>query len=112
MAELERREAGGFEIEKSHTIGELEAMTEEERLALLVPTEQLFSTLPAVRLEGFYEKLSRNGCEIYQKKAKTGLAIGERVRMLTKDGAFYALGEVREYEEGTAIKAIKLFDLE
>jgi len=111
MAELERREAGGFEIGKSHTIDELEAMTEEERFSLLVPTEQLFSTLREVRLEAFYEKLSRNGCEIYQKKAKTDFAVGERVRMLTKSGKFYALGEVREYEEGTAIKAIKLFDL-
>ena len=111
MAELERREAGGFKIEKSHTIGELEAMTEEERLALLVPTEQLFGTLPKVKIDSFYEKLSRNGCEIYQKKIKTDFNVGDRVRMLTKDGGFYALGEVREYEEGTAIKAIKLFDL-
>lgn len=111
MAELERREAGGFEIEKSHTIDELEAMTEDERFSLLIPTEQLFSTLPEVKLENFYEKLSRNGCEIYQKKVKTNFNVGDRVRMLTGDGEFYALGEVREYEEGTAIKAIKLFDL-
>lgn len=111
MAELERREAGGFDIEKSHTIDELEAMTEEERKVLLIPTEQLFSTLREVRLEEFYEKLSRNGCEIYQKKIKTNFSVGERVRMLTKSGDFYALGEVREYEEGSAIKAIKLFDL-
>lgn len=111
MAELERREAGGFEIEKAHTIDELETMTDEERFSLLIPTEQLFSTLREVRLEEFYEKLSRNGCEIYQKKAKTDFSVGERVRMLTKSGNFYALGEVREYEEGSAIKAIKLFDL-
>ena len=111
MAELERREAGGFDLEKSYTVDEIEAMSEEERIALLVPTEQLFESLREVRLESFYEKLSRNGCEIYQKKAKTDFAIGERVRMLTKDGCFYALGEVREYEAGTAIKAIKLFDL-
>lgn len=111
MAELERREAGGFEIEKSHTVDELEEMTEEERFALLIPTEQLFATLPEARLESFYEKLSRNGCEIYQKKIKTNFNVGDRVRMLTKNGDFYALGEVREYEDGTAIKAIKLFDL-
>ena len=111
MAELERREAGGFGIDNSFSIGELEAVSEEKRQDLLLPTEQLFSTLHKVRLEEFYEKLSRNGCEIYQKKIKTSLKVGERVRMLTKSGDFYALGEVREYEEGTAIKAIKLFDL-
>ena len=111
MAELERREAGGFEIEKSYSISELEAMTEEERGALLIPTEQLFSSLGEVRLEEFYEKLSRNGCEIYQKKIKSDFAVGERLRMLNKNGEFYALGEVRQYEDGTAVKAIKLFDL-
>ena len=111
MAELERREAGGFSIENSYTVAELENMTAEEREALLIPTEQLFASLPEVRLESFYEKLSRNGCEIYQKKIKTSFSVGERVRMLTKNGEFYALGEVREYEEGTAVKAIKLFDI-
>lgn len=111
MAELERREAGGFEIENSYTVSELEAMPEEERTALLIPTEQLFATLGEVRLEEFYEKLSRNGCEIYQRKIKSDLEVGARVRMLNKKGEFYALGEVRMYEEGSAVKAIKLFDI-
>ena len=111
MAELERREAGGFEIENSYTVSELEAMPEEERTALIIPTEQLFATLGEVRLEEFYEKLSRNGCEIYQRKIKSNIEVGARVRMLNKKGEFYALGEVRMYEEGSAIKAIKLFDI-
>ena len=111
MTELERREAGGFAIENSHTVEELEAMSTEEKEALLIPTEQLFETLPEVRLEGFYEKLSRNGCEIYQKKIRTHFEVGERVRMLNAGGEFYALGEVRDYEDGTAIKAIKFFDI-
>ena len=111
MTELERREAGGFAIENSHTVGELEEMSAEQREALLIPTEELFKTLPQVRLESFYEKLSRNGCEIYQKKIKSHFELGERVRMLNASGEFYALGEVREYEDGSAIKAIKLFDL-
>ena len=111
MAELERSEAGGFGIEKSYTVAQLEEMSAEERESLLIPTEQLFATLPAVCLEAFYEKLSRNGCEIYQKKIKTSFSVGQRIRMLTKNGEFYALGEVREYEDGTAIKAIKLFDI-
>jgi len=111
MAELERREAGGFSIEKSVTVDELETMSDSERQALLAPIEELFSSLPEVRIEAFYEKLSRNGCEIYQKKIKTDFPVGERVRMTTKSGRFYALGEVREYEEGSAIKAIKLFEL-
>ena len=112
MATLERCETGGFSLEESHGLDEVEAMNEEERLALLCPIENLFQTLPAVQLPSFYERLSRSGCEIYQKKIKTEFAEGDRVRMCNADGEFYALGEVRSYEDGTAIKAIKLFSLE
>lgn len=111
MAGLKRTETGGFDIKNSYSLEQLERMTEEERIACLVPVESLFSSLPEVRLEAFYEKLSRSGCEIYQKKIKSDLPIGTRVRMCNKQGAFYALGEVREYEAGSAVKAIKLFDL-
>ena len=61
--------------------------------------------------KAFYEKLFRSGCEIYQKKIGTALSEGERVRVCRADGSFFALGEVREYPEGSAIKSIKLFEL-
>ena len=112
MATLERCETGGFSLDKSYTLDELERMSETDRLALLCPIEELFLSLPAVKLPAFYERLSRSGCEIYQKKIKTDFAEGSRVRMCNADGVFYALGEVRTYEDGTAIKAIKLFALE
>ena len=86
-------------------------MTEAQRQALLAPVESLFARLPAVKLEAFYERLSRSGCEIYQKKIKSDLPVGTRVRMCNKQGEFYALGEVRDYPDGSAVKAIKLFDL-
>ena len=85
-------------------------VSEAERIALLIPTESLFSTLSEVKLSEFYERLSRSGCEIYQKKIGTHHAVGERVRLSGK-GGFFALGEVREYEGGSAIKAIKQFDV-
>lgn len=111
MATLNRTCAGSFTIERSYTVDELEGMTEEKRFSLLLPTESLFEDLPAVTLSAFYEKLSRNGCEIYQKKIHTDLPVGIRVRMYGESGIFYALGEVREYGSGSAIKAIKLFDI-
>ena len=107
MATLLRTSAGGFDIKDAATLEELEAMTVEERQALLIPTEALFSSLPAVKLADFYHRLCVNGCEIYQKKIRTAFAVGERVRLCTPDGEFFALGEVREYPDGTAIKAIK-----
>ena len=122
MATLERTEACGFSIDLSHTIEDLRGYDEEKLISLLIPTESLFLDCPAVRLPEFYEKLSRSGCEIYQKKLGTSLPTGTRVRMLGKVGeanpsGFYALGEViegegcRTPELGSAIKAIKQFDL-
>ena len=111
MATLCRTETGGFPIEKSYTIERLENMNEDERLSLLIPTESLFADLPAVKLPVFYEKLCRSGCEIYQNKIRTNHKVGRRVRICNEKGEFFALGEVREYKDGTAIKAIKTFYL-
>ncbi len=111
MATLERRKAGGFNISDSYSIAELENMSEDERFALLKPTESLFEDIPKIVLPEFYEKLSRNGCEIYQKKIKTAFETGERVRLYGKNGVFFALGEVRDYPDGSAVKAIKIFDI-
>ena len=111
MAALRRTRAGAFSIENCYTLEELEQLTETERLDRLLPIEKLFADLPAVRLSAFFERLCRGGCEIYQAKIGTALKIGERVRLCSETGAFFALGEVREYEAGTAIKAIKTFML-
>lgn len=109
MAALERGEACGFPLSISHTVEEIEAMTEEERLNLLIPTEKLFANLPEIRLSAFFEKLSRGGCEIYLKKIGASFPIGTRVSMCDQNGAFFALGEVGEYRDGVAVKAIKMF---
>ena len=112
MSALHRVVAGGFDIENSHTLEELETLEISERYALLAPTESLFEDCPKVLLPAFYEKLCRSGCEIYQNKVKTDFEVGTRVRICTHSGEFFALGEVREYENGTAIKSIKMFSLE
>ena len=111
MATLKRTLAGGFDIEHSYTLEEIEALTEEKRLSLLHPTEELFSDLEQIKLAPFFERLSRNGCEIYLKKIGKDISLGNRVRLCSQSGEFYALGEVKEFEDGKAIKAIKLFDL-
>lgn len=111
MAALERVETGGFGIDKSYMLGELEGMDGETLVKALMPVESLFEMLPAVRLQAFYERLFRGGCEIYQKKIGTEIPMGQRVRVLDEKGSFFALGEVREYPDGSAIKSIKLFEL-
>ena len=112
MASLERSAACGFSIDEAHTIEEIEELSIEERLALLRPVEEIFAELAAVKLPAFYEKLFRSGCEIYLKKAKLPESpVGTRLRMLDSKGNFFALGEIREYEKGLAVKSIKLFVL-
>ena len=111
MAALERTETGGFSLDEAVTLERLESMDEAERAALLRPVEALFADLAAVLLPAFFEKLARSGCEIYQKKIGACFDVGTRVRLCDADGRFFALGEVREYADGTAIKSIKLFDI-
>ncbi len=111
MASLMRTETCGFPITDSYTVSALEEMSSDERLACLLPTESLFASLPTVRLSAFFEKLCRGGCELYLKKLGISLSVGTRVRLYDASGMFFALGEVREYEEGLAVKAIKTFVL-
>lgn len=108
MAALTRCEAGGFTLAEAHTLEELEGMDEAARAAVLIPTEAIFATLPEVVLPPFFARLGRAGAEIYQKKIGTSLPLGARARMKDADG-FFALGEVREFPAGLAIKPIKMF---
>lgn len=112
MAALERGEACGFDLSISHTTEELEQMSDEERLESLIPTEKLFADLPRVHLSAFFEKLCRSGCEIYLKKLGLSLPLGTRVTLCNANGAFFALGEVGEFRDGVAVKAIKMFVIE
>ena len=110
MAALRRTEAGGFTLDEAHLPAEIEEMSEAAREALLLPVESLFASLPAVTLSAFYERLIRGGCAVDQRKLGQKQEAGQRLRLMTADGAFYALGEIVTDEGGTlCIKAIKTF---
>lgn len=111
MASLLRTAACGFSIDSAATVDELFAMTADELDERLVPLGELFSELPEVVLPAFYERLFRSGCEIYQKKIKTDIPVDALVRVSGEECGFFALGRVSEYENGTAIKSVKLFSL-
>jgi tRNA pseudouridine55 synthase len=110
MTSLCRSESAGFSLADSYTIEKLESMSEQELVACVVPIEKLFYDLPRVTYPDFYAKLSKSGCEIYQSKIKTDFKSGQRVALYDRNG-FFALGEVRDYPDGSAIKSIKLFVL-
>ena len=113
MAALRRTEAGGFSLAQAHLPAELEEMSDEERHALLLPVESLFAALPAVSLSAFYERLIRGGCAVDQRKLGQKHSEGQRLRLMTANGEFYALGEiVTDTESGAlCVKAIKTFVL-
>ncbi len=110
MSALCRTATGPFTLENAKTIDELDAMTDEELAALVLPVEKLFDSYPAVHLPPFFARLARSGAEIYQKKIRTSYPVGTHLALY--DGElFFGVGEVRTYEEETAIKTIKLFVL-
>ena len=110
MAALCRAEAAGFTLQQAHTLAQLEAMTEKEREQALYPVEALFSDLKNITLAPFFSRLARCGAEIYLRKIGLSANVGERVRLSDERG-FFALGEVREFADGPAIKPIKQFDV-
>ncbi len=108
MKTLCRASASGFTLADAHTLYELENMTAEERENCVFPVEYIFRKYDEVSLPAFFAKLAHSGLEIYLKKIGIDLPLGARVRLSDENG-FFALGEVREYEEGFAIKPIRQF---
>ena len=108
MKTLKRLSASGYTIDEARTLEELEAMTPEERVSLLYPVEDVFKKYEAVRLPDFFARLAHSGLEIYLKKIKKDYEVGTVLRIEDADG-FFAVGEVREYEDGLAIKPIRQF---
>lgn len=110
MKTLERLEASGFTLADAVTLEELEAMSEEERDALVYPIEHIFKDKRKITLPPFFARLARCGVEIYLKKIGVHADAGEQIALYDSEG-FFALGEVRDFEEGLAIKPIKQFDV-
>jgi tRNA pseudouridine55 synthase len=109
MSSLRRTETGGLTLENAVTLEALEAMSSEEREALLLPTESLFVSCPILTLPPFFARLAQAGNEIYLKKVGVSYPVGQRLRLY--DDSFFSLGEVREYDDGLAVKPIKKFRL-
>lgn len=111
MASLTRAEAAGYPLSRATRLSELESMSEAQRVAALIPIEDIFADCPAVTLPDFYARLAHAGAPIYQKKIKTDYPLGTRVRFYDKEG-FFALAEAARDSEGEEIlKSLRLFVL-
>lgn len=108
METLLRTRAAGIALEECRTLDEFAAMSEEERNAFVRPVDALFPVWEALTLPPFYARLAHNGLEIYLKKIGKSYEEGTRLRLYDERG-FFALAEVRSYENGLAAKPIKQF---
>ena len=108
METLLRTRAAGVSLADCRTLDEFAEMTEEERLSFVRPVDALFPNWQAVTLPPFYARLAHNGLEIYLKKIGRNDPEGTRLRLYDEHG-FFALAEVRAYEDGLAAKPIKQF---
>lgn len=108
MATLTRSEAAGYPLSHAVKLSELEGMTEAERLATLIPLEEIFKSEVRVTLPDFFARLALSGAPIYQKKIKTDIPLGTRVALYDKDG-FFALAESAQKEGEAVLRSLRLF---
>ena len=108
MAALRRTGAGIFDISDAHSIEQLAKMSDDDLIGLVKPVESALHNIPDLIIPDFFCSLARHGNEIYLKKIRKNIPEGTRVKMKDSSG-FFALGEVRKFEKGLAVKPIKAF---
>lgn len=96
MGELTRTYSGGFSIEKSYSVSELEKMNEEGTLMQsLIKTEDIYFKYPKIILDKTESFKVRNGVQI----TKEGLE-NELYRLYDENGEFLC---VSHYDEGKLV---------
>ena len=89
MAALERTRAGAYTLAQSHTMEEI--LAAEDKNALLLPVDSLFSGLPKLTVSEAAERRLRNGAPVRADKAAAG-----RYRVYARSGEFLLLGAVQD----------------
>lgn len=92
MEQLRRTAVGPFTLAQSVRFEDLEAMADEERLALLLPFSAIAEELPAFTLSTELAFFLRKGQPVFAPNApSTGL-----LRLFTREGTFLGVGEVND----------------
>ena len=118
MEELRRDAVGKYEdgvfrpffsLEDAHTIEELSRFSEDELAGAVIPVERIYSDLDKIILPEFYERLFRNGAEIYSSKLGTDDFISGKLYRIYGESGFFAVGIGKEYPDGMAVKVKNFF---
>ncbi len=105
MSELCRTETSGLSLVDAHTPDELAEMSEEERNAVVIELDTVFSAYPVYTPHPFFIHLTKNGLSVASKKLN-GLPVrelGDRVRLHDESGSLYALAALALSEEGEPV---------
>ncbi len=131
MKSLKRTRVGRFSVEEARTLSELEHLAKEDRLEAeaLIPVERLFSHCPRLVVKPEFERLVRNGNELYPEQVILGQVAdsGERMpereedagretaenpenfRVCGTDGTFYGLYAFHAEGNSGKYRPVKMF---
>ncbi len=103
MSSLRRTMSAGFRVEQAHTLAQVEAAVQQDRLReLVLSPETLFEELPELEFPAFYQKLLFDGQRVLQRKLGSSLPTGAMARW-KRDGAFAGLLRETQTSEGSAL---------
>ncbi len=109
MSSLEREKSGGFCLDDTVTLSQLEAMSVEEREEVLIPTQRLFERYPKLSLPAFFARLILNGCAVDTKKLGIQETEEHIFYRLFDETGFFAVGETVLCEGVLCLKKICAF---
>jgi tRNA pseudouridine55 synthase len=87
---LRRTAVGGHAVERAATLERLEAMSDEERLAFLLPLTDMIESLPLLEVSPELAFFLRRGQAVFVPNAPASGLLGLRVRA----GGFLGIGEI------------------
>lgn len=113
MEQLKRTKSGNFSLDTAITLGQLEKLRDEQRVSeCVIPTEQIFKTLKAVKVKQPFTGLIDNGNPffLYQTE-RTGQELSvrdeEQVRVYNSLGIFYGIYRYQAAEK--KFKPVRMF---
>ena len=93
MTALTRTAACGFTLDDAYSFAEVQQAADEDRLEpLIIPTDRLFLSLPAVTLNETQTRLYRNGVLLALSRLRA-LPEGTRFRIYSAEQSFLGLAD-------------------
>ncbi len=92
VEQLRRLSVGKFDLGQAVPLSRLEALSDEERMSLLLPLSAIADELPLFNLPDELAFFLRRGQAVFVPK----LAVGRLLRLFTSEGAFLGIGEVTD----------------